>query len=160
MANIVSGLGVVVLHTVVIYVFLTAFLSFLGYRELSELGIVELVVVMVLGSAVETAMVAGDTSLQAGLASATTLLVCNRLFSLGLHRWRWLRRTVVGRPIPVVHRGRFLPRQMREAGLTEDDVRQGIRARGYGTVEEVRIAVLEIDGSISVVPEEKDKKSG
>jgi uncharacterized membrane protein YcaP (DUF421 family) len=142
----------VVLHTVAVYFFLIASLSLLGHRQVAELGLVELVVVMVLGSAVETAMIAGDTSLLAGLVSAATLLICNRIFSTLLRRSPRLRRIVVGRPIPLVANGKLLPRRTREAGLTEADVLEGIRERGYEHLEEVRLAVQEIDGTISVVP--------
>jgi uncharacterized membrane protein YcaP (DUF421 family) len=142
----------VILHTVAIYAFLIVSLSLLDHRQVSQLGLVELVVVMVLGSAVETAMIAGDTSLHAGLIAAATLLICNRVFSLLLRRLPWMHRIFLGHPIPLVANGRLLPRRLREAGLTEADVLEGIRERGYEHLEEVRLAVQEIDGSISVVP--------
>ncbi len=152
MPNIVSELLKVVLHTVILYLFIILVLSFIGHRQVSQLGIVELVVIMVLGSSVETAMVAGDTSLLAGFASAGTLLVSNRLFSLLINRWVGLRRIVIGKPIPLVYRGKFLPQGIDQAGLSDDDVMEGIRERGYDSVDQVRLAVLEIDGNISVVP--------
>jgi uncharacterized membrane protein YcaP (DUF421 family) len=139
-------------HTVVIYVFLIAGLSLLARRQIAQLTSVELVVVMVLGSAVETAMVAGNLSLAAGLVSASTLLVSDRLLSLGLRRWRGLRRAIVGGPLVLVHNGRLIPEHIRRAGLTEALVLQGLRERGYDHLEEVRFGVLEIDGSISVIP--------
>ncbi len=148
----------VMAHTVAIYLFLIVTLSFLGHRQVSELGIAELVVVMMVGSAVETSMVAGDTSLLAGIVSASTLLLCNRLFSLLVDRWDWLERIVVGRPIPLAYHGKVLPQGLREAGLTEDDLREGIRERGYEDLDQVRLAVLEIDGMISVVPREGVEK--
>ncbi len=144
-------LASVVLHTVALYVFLVLALGLLGHRQISELSATELLIVMVLGSAVETAMVAGDTSLLAGLVSAATLLVSNHLLTLALRRWERLRRLVVGHPIPLVYKGHFIAARIREAGLTEDDVREGIRERGYDRLDQVRLAVLEIDGEISVV---------
>ncbi|MGH2459422.1 MAG: DUF421 domain-containing protein [Chloroflexota bacterium] len=139
-------------QTLIIYLFLILCLSLLGRREISQLTSVELVVLMVLGSAVETSMVDGNTSLPAGLVSATTLLVCNRLLTLAFRRWAWLRRLVIGGPVILVSNGHVLARHLSSVGLTEADVLQGIRERGYPGLDEVRFAVLEVDGSIGVVP--------
>lgn len=158
MEKLLGEMGRVVLNTLAIYVSLTIGLSLLGHRQTSELSIVELVIVMVMGSAVETAMVNGNTSLPAGLISAGTLLVCNRLMSLLLERYGWLREVVVGRPILLVTRGKLLPGRVRSAGLTEADVLEGIRERGYDDLSQVRLAVLEIDGTISVVPQDAQEE--
>ncbi len=139
-------------QTLLIYLFLIVCLGLLGRREISQLTSVELVVLMILGSAVETAMVDGNTSLPAGLVSASTLLVCNRLLTLSLRRWKWLQRLVIGGPVLLVNDGRFLEKHLRNVGLTEADVLQAIRERGYADLSEVRFAVLEVDGSVGVVP--------
>jgi uncharacterized membrane protein YcaP (DUF421 family) len=144
----------VIIQTVVIYLFLVAGLSLLDHRETSQLGLVEIVIIMVLGSSVETAMVAGNTSLLAGLVSATTLLVCNAGMTRLLEHWQWLRRIIIGHPIPLVANGHILTRQAQAAGLTEDDILEGIRERGYDSLDQVRYAILETDGSISVIARE------
>ncbi len=149
--QVLPGLVQVVLQTLAIYLFLIVTMSLLGHRQSAELSLTELVVVMVIGSSVETAMVAGNTSLLAGLASATTLMVSNWLLSRAMERWQGLRRMVMGQPLLLVYNGRVLPKHLREAGLTEDDVLEGIRERGYDNLDQVRVAVLEVDGAISVV---------
>src|SRR5262245_25675484 len=151
---------IVFIHTVVIYAFLIVCLSLLSRRQIAQLTAIELLIILVLGSAVETAMVAGNTSLAAGLVSAGTLLLANRLLTLLLARWRWLRRLIVGGPLILVRDGRLVPRNLRRAGLTEDDVLAGIRERGYASLDEVRFGVLEIDGSIAVVPVEAPTHRG
>lgn len=152
MLNALLDLLTVALHTAVLYLFLILALSLLGHRQLSDLGLTELVILMLLGSSVETAMVAGNTSLSAGIVSAATLLLSNRALSLLIRRWDWLQGVLIGRPVPLVYNGRFLVSGIRETGLSEDDVRQGMRERGYDDLDQVRLAVLEIDGGISVVP--------
>jgi len=146
------GLLAVLAQTLAIYLFLILCLSFLGRREISQLTSVELVVLMILGSSVETAMVAGNTSLPAGLVSATTLLVCNRLLTLALARWRWLYHLIVGGPVLLVHDGKLLTQHLRSTGLTEADVLEALRERGYDDLSAVRFGILEVDGSIGVVP--------
>jgi uncharacterized membrane protein YcaP (DUF421 family) len=158
MQNSLLEMLIVTIQTVVIYLFLVIGLSLLDRREISQLGLVEIVIIMVLGSAVETSMVAGDTSLPAGLISAATLLVCNIGMTRMLNRWLWLRRIIIGHPIPLVAHGHILPRRAQAARLTDDDILQGIRERGYDSLELVRYAILETDGNISVIPREKKYK--
>ncbi len=152
MLKVSPDLVLVVVHTIIIYLFLIFVLRLLGRRQTSELSVTELVIIMVLGSAVETARVAKDTSLAAGLLAAAVLLLSNRVMSILLRHWKWLHRLMLGRPIPLVYHGRLLPNRMREAGLTEADILEGIRKRGYADLDRVRLAVLELDGVISVVP--------
>ncbi len=153
----VAQLGLVALQTFIIYLFLIVALSLLGHRQSAELNITELIVIMVIGSSVETAMVNGDTSLPAGLTSAATLMLSNAALSRLMARFPRLKRYVVGRPILLVYEGKVLPRHLEEAGLDQDDVLEGIRERGYDTLDQVRIAVLEMDGTISVIPRDEDK---
>jgi uncharacterized membrane protein YcaP (DUF421 family) len=162
MSNILLEMLTVSGHTIVIYIFLVMGLSLLGHRETSQLGLVEIVIIMVLGSAVETAMVAGDTSLLAGLCSAATLIVCNLTMTRLFERYKWLRRAMIGHPIPLVDNGRILARRAQAAGLSEDDILEAIRERGYNGLDDVRYAILEIDGNISVIAKDagKGKKRG
>src|SRR5215469_14180286 len=74
----VASLAVVSACTAGIYLFLVVLLRLFGRRQLGQLTIIDLLVVLLLGSAVETAMIHGDVSLWAGLVSATTLLGVNR----------------------------------------------------------------------------------
>ena len=151
MPNSLLKLLTVIIQTVVIYLFLVVGLSLLDHRETSQLGLVEIVIIMVLGSSVETSMVAGNTSLMAGLVCATTLLVCNMGMTRLLERWQWLRRIIIGHPIPLVANWHILTRPAQAAGLTEDDILEGIRERGYDSLDQVRYAILETDGNISVI---------
>jgi uncharacterized membrane protein YcaP (DUF421 family) len=151
MADVVTELLTVVGHTLAIYLFLILGISLGGRREFAQLTYVELAIVMVLGSSVETAMVAGDTGLLAGLASASTLLVANRLLAALVIRWPWLRRRLIGGPLVLVRNGAFVARNLRRVGLTEADVLGAVRERGYASLEGVRYAILEVDGSTTVV---------
>jgi uncharacterized membrane protein YcaP (DUF421 family) len=158
--QVLSDLSIVALQTFVIYVFLIAAFRLLGHRQISELTPAELVVVMVIGSAVETSLVAGNRTLWAGLTSAATLLTCNWLLSFLIQHWDGLRRIMVGPPVILVYKGQLLLPRMRRLGLTEHDVREGIREQGYDNLDSIKMAVLEIDGVISVVPKEKSADEG
>ncbi len=150
--DLIDKMGYVVLHTVVVYLFLIFALRVLGRRQMGQLTIVDLAIILVMGSAVETAMVSGDTSLIAGLVCTTTLLVSNRLLAFGCLRSKRLRHLVVGGPLLLVHNGHLVEEHLHRVGLSDDDVLEAVRERGEAGIETVRFAVLETDGTINVVP--------
>ena len=140
-------------HTFVIVAFLIAGLRTFGRRTLAQLTVVETVIVLLLGSAVETAMVAGDTSLAAGLVCAGSLLVLNRLLAVVAARFPRVGELVGGRPVLLVHDGHVLEDHLRRAGLTRSDLEQALRERGEEQPAGLRSVVLESNGAIHVVPE-------
>lgn len=142
--------------TLAIYLFLLLLLRISGRRQLAELTVIDLVVVLVLGSAVETAMIRGDTSLAAGLVAAATLLATNRLLTLAMLRSHRFRHLVGGGPVLLVHNGEVLDEHLVRCGLTRDDLAAALRARGHTSTDGVRFAVLETDGTITVVDNDLD----
>lgn len=138
-------------QTFLLYAFLILMLRLVGRRQMGQLTVVDLTIIILLGSAVETAMIGGNTSLPAGLVSAATLLVVNRVLAAALCKSRRLRHLVAGEPVLLVHNGHFVEEHMKRLGLLDADVLTAIRERGCGSLKEVRFAVLEPDGSINVV---------
>ena len=139
-------------HTLAIYLFLIVAFRIVGRRQLGQLNVIDLVILVVMGSAVETAMVAGDTSLPAGLVSAATLLLANRAIAAVLSRSRRWRRLVSGDPVLLVKEGQFIEEHLRRAGLTHDDVLEALREREECDVSHVKFAVIETNGAITVIP--------
>ena len=142
----------VVVRTLAIYLALFLALRLAGKRELGQMTPFDLVVVLVISNAVQNAMVGPDTSLTGGLAAALTLLLANwGVNRLGL-RWSWLGRRIVGSPTLLVIRGEFADDHLRREGLTRDEVMMALREHGVADLADVEMAVLEVDGTISVVP--------
>src|SRR5690349_25029534 len=104
-------------HTLAIYAFLIFGLRVLGRRQTGQLTVLDLTIIILLGSAVETAMIAGNTRLVAGLVSAATLLAANRVLTRIVCRSRRLRRLIVGNPVLLVHNGHFIEEHLKKAGL-------------------------------------------
>jgi uncharacterized membrane protein YcaP (DUF421 family) len=137
--------------TAAIYLFLIVTLRLVGRRQLGQLTVIDLVVVLALGSAVETAMIHGNTSLAAGFVSAGTLLAFNRALTWAFLRSPRLSHLVNGGPILLVHDGTVIEEHLRRVGITQPDLDAALRSRGFGDSSGVREAVLETDGSITVV---------
>ena len=140
-----------VASTAALYLFLVVVLRVLGRRQLGQLTVIDLVVVLLLGSAVETAMIHGNTSLPVGLASAGTLLVVNRVLTLAFLRSRRFSNLVNGGPVLLVHDGQVLDEHLVRVGMTQADLFEALRSRGFTGPHGVRAAVLETDGTVSVV---------
>ena len=146
------SLGLIVLRTTIVYFVLVSGLRLAGKREFGQMTPFDLVVLLIISNAVQNAMIGPDTSLMGGLVAATTLLVLNALLDrLGL-KARWLRQRLVGQPSLLVHDGRLIYPHLRAEGLSEDEVMQALREHGVEDLDEVKDAVLEVDGTISVVP--------
>ena len=147
-------------NTVTIYLFLTLFLHTAGRRQLGQLTMIDLVIIILLGSSVETAMVNGDVSLPAGLVCASTLFVTNRLMTIFLGRFRRLNHLINGGPIMLVHNGVLIDVNLKRAGMTAADVEAALRALGYSNIESARFAVMEVDGTVHVVARRALKGAG
>jgi uncharacterized membrane protein YcaP (DUF421 family) len=145
------SLATVAWNTLAIYLFLVLGFRFMGRRQLGQLTVIDLVIVIIMGSAVETAMVNGDVSLPAGLVSATTLFLVNRLFARICLRSRRWRHIVTGGPVVLVHYGQVVEEHLRRVGMTTEDMLEAIRLRGYTRLDDVKFAILEEDGEINVV---------
>ena len=145
---IVSG------NTLIVYVYLAVCIRLFSRRQLGQLTAMDLLIIILLGSAVETAMVHGETSLKAGLVSGTTLFVANRAFVHLMARSRRLSHVCGAGPLLLVHDGNFIEAHLRQVGFSHEDVMHALRQREYEDLSNVRFAVLESDGQVNVIPRE------
>lgn len=140
-------------RSLVVYAAVLGGLRLGGRRELGQLTPFDLVVILLVANAVQNAMVGPDTTLQGGLVSAATLLAVNA----GVARFRLrsarFRQLVEGVPVVLVQRGELVSANLHREGITEDEVVAAVREHGeIGDLSQVELAVLETDGSVSVVP--------
>lgn len=142
----------IVLRTTAVYVFLILGLRLAGKREMGQMTVFDLAVILVLANAVQNAMVGPNTSLVGGLVAAATLLVLNSLMSWLRFNFRPVARWLGGVPTVIIQDGRYVTENLRKEGLTEEDIATALREHGVEHPEQVHLANLEVDGSISVVP--------
>ena len=144
----------VIVQSLVIYLFLVIALARFGRMTMAGLTPGGYLIIALLGSAVETGLYRGSNSLSAGLASALTVITTDYFLCVLLRRWPRARRWLVGHPMVLNHNGRVLMAHLRRARLTEEDLHAALRRRGYESPERIRLAVLEVGGSVGVVPME------
>lgn len=144
----------IILRTVVVYFVVLALLRLRGKLLLGQMSAFDLVVILVIANAVQNAMVGADNSLLAGVIAATTVVAVNTLVSRFGHRAPLIGRVFVGTPTLLVQDGEFLVRNMEREDVTREELEMAAREHGIEDLAQVRAAILEVDGSISVIPRE------
>ncbi len=141
----------IVVRTAIIYFAVLVGLRLTGKREVGQMTPFDLVLLILIANAVQNAMTGPDNSVSGGLVAAGTLLVLNFVLSRVVFRNRHLRRMVEGTPTILIKEGQLIARNLEYEHITPDEIQQALREHGVPTPEEVGLAVLEIDGSISVL---------
>ena len=142
----------IALRSLLVYVGLLIGLRIMGKRELGQMTVFDFVVILLIANAVQNAMVGTDTSLQGGLLAAGVLLLVNRAASTISYRWTFWGRLLEGSPTVLVQDGHFLESRLRKEGLEKGRIEMAMREHGIENVDRVKLAVLETDGTISIVP--------
>lgn len=126
-----------------------------GKREVGQMTPFDLTLLLLLSNSVQNAMTGPDTSLAGGAVAAVVLLTLNYLVAelSGLNRR--FRRMVQGAPSLLIHDGEMLLDHMQREHLTVDEVMRALREHGIGSVGEVAIGVLEVDGSLSFLKKDE-----
>jgi len=140
-----------ILRSAIVYLFLILLLRLTGKRQVGQLAPFDLVLLLVLSNAVQNSMNGGDNSVQGGLISATTLVALNYLVGLATYKSKKLEEIVEGRPQVLIHDGKLYEDVMAASMLTHHELQGALRQAGCTCVEEVRSAILENNGGISVI---------
>ena len=141
-----------VLRSAVVYAFLLVLLRMTGKRQVGQLAPFDLVLLLILSNAVQNSMNAGDNSLAGGLVSAATLVGLNVLIGFATYSSKQVEVLVEGKPEVLIHNGAVDPAVMRRAQLTHHELDAALRQAGCVGQHEVKLAVLENNGAISVIP--------
>ncbi len=143
-------LGIVV-RTVFIYLVVLLGVRAIGKREIGQLTPFELVFLLLISNAVQNAMTGPDTSVTGGIVAAVTLIAMTSLISLLFFRSLKFRHWVGGVPTVLVSQGRMVIEHLEKEKLSVEELNQALREHGVMRVEDVELAVLEIDGSVSII---------
>jgi uncharacterized membrane protein YcaP (DUF421 family) len=141
-----------VLRSVVVYLFMLLAFRFTGKRQVGQLTPFDLVVLLIISNVVQNAVIGPDNSLGGGLLGAVVILALNWIVVEVTFRSKRLRRLLEATPTLLIHNGRILRQNLERERITLDDLHAALRRNGVTDVEHVRVAVLEENGGISVIP--------
>lgn len=149
-----------VLRPFVVYLVLLILLRLTGKRQVGQLSPFDLVLLLVLSNSVQNSLGGGDESLVGGLIAATTLVALNYVVGYLTYRSRAIEALAEGRPQVLIQRGKLLEDVRRSAHLSGFELEAALRQHGCETVEEVRCAVIETNGAITVIPYDGKQADG
>jgi uncharacterized membrane protein YcaP (DUF421 family) len=139
----------IVLRTGIIYLLVLMGVRLSGKREVGQMTPFDLTLLLLLSNSVQNAMTGPDTSLTGGAVAACTLLVLNYGVAAVSGSNRRLRRLIEGEPSLLVHDGKVIESHMARERVSMDELHRALREHGINSCDQVALAVLEVDGSIS-----------
>src|SRR5882762_10163985 len=145
----------IALRTTVIYAVVLLGMRLSGKREVGQMTPFDLTLLLLLSNAVQNAMTGPDTSLAGGAVAAATLLILNYLVAELAGTNRRFRKLIQGQPSLLIHDGEVIAAHMAREHITMDALECAVREHGVSSYKEVALAVLEVDGSISVLKYEE-----
>jgi uncharacterized membrane protein YcaP (DUF421 family) len=141
----------IVISSVAVYLFVIIAIRLFGKKELSQLSVIDLVFVLLISNSVQNAMVGSNSTLTGGLVAASALFITNFIFKKFLYRFPIFSKFIQGDPIMLIYHGQINHGNIAKAQITTAEILEAIREHGVSKVEDVDLAVLEVDGNISVL---------
>jgi uncharacterized membrane protein YcaP (DUF421 family) len=157
--NDITVILLIIARTLIVYLAVMIGIRLSGKRELGQMTALDFVLLLLVANTVQNAMTGPDTSVNGGLIAAATLLIANFVVTRLILKNRAARKFIDGSPTMLIYHGKVIQKHLDAEKITIDDLNQALREHAVAAIEEVSIAVLEIDGSISVVKNDEMPKS-
>ena len=139
-------------RTVLLYILIVVGMRLMGKRQIGELEPSELVLTMMISDLASVPMQDFGIPLLAGFIPILTLLALSLFLSqLSLHNLRF-RRLMCGSPTILIRNGEIQQSAMRKNRLTLDELLEELREQGYSDLQDIKYAILENSGQLSVFP--------
>lgn len=149
----------IIFSTFVIYLFIVIAIRLFGKKELAQLSVVDMVFILLISNAVQNAMVGPDSTLSGGLVAASTLFIMNYIFKYLQYRFPKFGKVIEGDATMLIYKGEIMETHLKKARITFEELMEVVREHGVSSVKEVDLAILEVDGNISVLSNEYKKKT-
>lgn len=141
----------IIIRSVCVYFFMVIALRIFGKRELSQLNAFDIVLILLISNAVQNAMVGSNVSLEGGIIAAFSLFTINYIFKKVISKSNFLNKLVQSKPEILIHDGKIEFKTLARLGITSDELDEVIREHGVENYKFVKLAMLEINGSISII---------
>jgi uncharacterized membrane protein YcaP (DUF421 family) len=145
-----------VLRAIVVYVLVLGMVRLSGKRALGQFTPFDVLLIVLLGNAVQNALLGKDTSLGGGLLLAATLITLNYGVGWVTARNAGFERFVEGEPVVLARSGRLLRQVLRRELVSQADFETAMRKHGCSAIEQVELALLETNGEITIMQRQND----
>ncbi|MDR6844547.1 YetF domain-containing protein [Flavobacterium granuli] len=148
----------IVIRSSAVYLFMVIALRIFGKKELSQLNTADVILILLISNSVQNAMVGNNTTLWGGLAAATILFAINFILKKLIFRYKKFSEFMLEKPEILIHNGTLDFKNLGKLDITSDELKEAMREHGVEYFKEVKLAMLEIDGNISIITGENDLK--
>lgn len=140
----------IILRSLAVFFFLLLILRISGKRDVGEMSPSDLILLLLLSANVHTSLSGADKSISGGLIGALVLVTANHLLNRFAFKSRKFEKILKGHPEVIIFKGQPQREVMKKHLLSDMQLSVAIRKEGAESFQEVLLAVLEPDGSISV----------
>lgn len=141
----------IIVRSASVYFFMIIALRFFGKKELSQLNTADVILILLISNSVQNAMVGNNTSLWGGLAAAIVLFSINYILKKIMYKYENFRNFIEEKPEILIHNGTLDFKTLSKLNITSDELREAMREHGVEYFKDVKLAMLEIDGNISII---------
>lgn len=145
----------IVIRSGAIYAALIIVFRLAGKRHFAQLSLIDFILLLLVSNAVQNGMVGEDTSLGGAIIAALTLIGINIIITKLAVNNKVISKIVEGEPKLLLRDGKILKKIMDKEGLSREEVEEAVRRAGYADPSDAALAILETDGSISVIGKDK-----
>ncbi len=145
------GILDIVFRSLAVYLFMIVAIRLTGKKELSQLNTTDVVLILLISNAVQNAMVGPDTTLLGGLVAASVLFLLNFLLKTFLFKNEKWRGILNQKPEILIHHGKLDFDNLSRLKITNEELQEAMREHGVERYRDVHLAMLEIDGNISII---------
>ena len=141
----------ITLRSVAVYFFMIIALRIFGKKELSQLNTADVILILLISNSVQNAMVGANTSLYGGIIAAFSLFVINYIFKKVMLKSKFIKELVQDKPEVLIHNGKIEFKTIARLGITAEELEEAMREHGIEYYKDVKLAMFEIDGNISII---------
>jgi len=148
----------IITRSVCVYLFMIIALRIFGKKELSQLNTADVILILLISNSVQNAMVGSNSSLLGGIVAAFALFLINLLFKKTMLHSKFIKELLQDKPEILIHNGKIDFKALSKLGISSDELQEVIREHGVEFYKDVKLAMFEIDGSISIISGDQDLK--
>ncbi|MFV8365832.1 DUF421 domain-containing protein [Flavobacterium sp. XS1P27] len=141
----------IILRSTAVYLFMVIALRLFGKKELSQLNTADVILILLISNSVQNAMVGNNTSLYGGIAAATVLFTINFILKKLMYKYPKFSDFMQEKPEILIHNGNLDFKTLSKLNITSDELKEAMREHGIEYFKDVKLAMLEIDGNISII---------
>jgi uncharacterized membrane protein YcaP (DUF421 family) len=148
----------IILRSAVVYLFMIIALRIFGKKELSQLNTADVILILLISNSVQNAMVGSNSSLLGGILAASILFLINFILKKMMFRYKKFSDFMLEKPEILIHNGVLDFKSLSKLLISNDELKEAMREHGVENFADVKLAMLEIDGNISIISGKENLK--